>query len=188
MAAGISGEEFRAWTPASIASSTLLQRAVERNLRQQAGLTRGAVRDPHEPLQRAEIPASAWRNWPTCSSSRAAPSATRSPSSNPVGGSPASAPGDDERGVVARITPEGGTNATTRVFAGHIDIVRDAPFSTPSSPSSWRRSPPPSNVSRRGSGRPMSSDLIAAGYSQADIARPRWAVSRQAVQEMLAMG
>ncbi len=33
----------------------------------------------------------------------------------------------------------------------------------------------------------MSSDLIAAGYSQADIAR-QMGVSRQAVQEMLAMG
>ena len=123
MAARISREEFRAYA-ALIASSTLLQRAVERNLREQAELTQVQfeilmnlsnagdsgirmaqladaliVSRSGLSYQVAQLES---RGWITRESSA-----------------------DDERGVVARITPEG-ERMRQRVFAGHIEIVRSA--------------------------------------------------------------
>ena len=123
MAARISREEFRAYA-ALIASSTLLQRAVERNLREQAELTQVQfeilmnlsnagdsgirmaqladaliVSRSGLSYQVAQLESRGW--------------ITRERSAN------------DERGVVARITPEG-ERMRRRVYAGHIDIVRTA--------------------------------------------------------------
>ena len=123
MAAGISGEEFRAYA-ALIASSTLLQRAVERNLREQAGLTQVQfeilmnlsnagdsgirmaqladaliVSRSGLSYQVAQLESRGWINRERYA--------------------------DDERGVVARITPAG-ERVRRRVFAGHVDIVRSA--------------------------------------------------------------
>ncbi len=123
MTAGISSEEFRAYA-ALIASSTLLQRAVERNLREQADLTQvqfeilmnlanvgdAGIRMAH--LADALIVSRSGltyqvgqleqRGWITRERSA-----------------------DDERGVVARLTPEG-ERLRQRVFAGHVDVVRRA--------------------------------------------------------------
>ena len=62
MAAGISAEEFRAYA-ALIASSTLLQRAVERNLREQAELSQVQFEILMN-LSIAGTTASAWRSSP----------------------------------------------------------------------------------------------------------------------------
>ena len=123
MAPRISREEFRAYA-ALIASSTLLQRAVERNLREQAKLTQvqfeilmnlsnagdSGVRMAQ--LADALIVSRSGLSYQVAQlESRGWISRERS--------------ADDERGVVARITPEG-ERMRQRVYAGHIDIVRRA--------------------------------------------------------------
>jgi DNA-binding MarR family transcriptional regulator len=123
MALRISREEFRAYA-ALIASSTLLQRAVERNLREQAELTQvqfeilmnlsnagdSGVRMAQ--LADALIVSRSGLSYQVAQlESRGWISRERS--------------ADDERGVVARITPEG-ERMRQRVYAGHIDIVRRA--------------------------------------------------------------
>jgi DNA-binding MarR family transcriptional regulator len=123
MPAGISGEEFRAYA-ALIASSTLLQRAVERNLREQADLTQvqfeilmnlslaGATGIRMAQLADALIVSRSGLSYQvTQLESRGWITRQRS--------------ADDERGVVARITTEG-ERVRRRVFAGHVDIVRSA--------------------------------------------------------------
>jgi DNA-binding MarR family transcriptional regulator len=123
MAAGISREEFRAYA-ALIASSTLLQRAVERNLREQAELTQvqfeilmnlsNAGDSGIRMAQLADaliVSRSGLSYQVTQLESRGWITRERS--------------ADDERGVVARITPEG-DRMRQRVYAGHIDIVRRA--------------------------------------------------------------
>jgi DNA-binding MarR family transcriptional regulator len=123
MPATITDDEFRAYA-ALIASSTLLQRAVERNLREQANLTQvqfeilmnlSAVGETGIRMaqladalivsrsglsyQVAQLEARGW--------------ITRERSV------------DDERGIVARITAAG-ERIRRRVFAGHVDVVRSA--------------------------------------------------------------
>jgi DNA-binding MarR family transcriptional regulator len=123
MAAGISREEFRAYA-ALIASSTLLQRAVERNLREQAELTQvqfeilmnlsnaGDSGIRMAQLADALIVSRSGLSYQVAQlESRGWITRERS--------------ADDERGVVARITPEG-ERMRQRVYAGHIDIVRRA--------------------------------------------------------------
>jgi DNA-binding MarR family transcriptional regulator len=123
MAAQISREEFRAYA-ALIASSTLLQRAVERNLREQAELTQvqfeilmnlsnaGDSGIRMAQLADALIVSRSGLSYQVAQlESRGWITRERS--------------ADDERGVVARITPEG-ERMRQRVFAGHIDIVRGA--------------------------------------------------------------
>ena len=123
MAAGISREEFRAYA-ALIASSTLLQRAVERNLREQAELTQvqfeilmnlsnaGDSGIRMAQLADALIVSRSGLSYQVAQlESRGWITRERS--------------ADDERGVVARITPEG-ERMRRRVYAGHIDIVRSA--------------------------------------------------------------
>jgi DNA-binding MarR family transcriptional regulator len=123
MAAGVSREEFRAYA-ALIASSTLLQRAVERNLREQAELTQvqfeilmnlsNAGDSGIRMAQLADaliVSRSGLSYQVTQLESRGWITRERS--------------ADDERGVVARITPEG-DRMRQRVYAGHIDIVRRA--------------------------------------------------------------
>ena len=123
MAAGISPEEFRAYA-ALIASSTLLQRAVERNLREQADLTQvqfeilmnlanaGDAGIRMAQLADALIVSRSGLSYQVAQlESRGWITRERS--------------ADDERGVVARITPEG-ERMRQRVFAGHVDIVRSA--------------------------------------------------------------
>jgi DNA-binding MarR family transcriptional regulator len=123
MAAQISREEFRAYA-ALIASSTLLQRAVERNLREQAELTQvqfeilmnlsnaGDSGIRMAQLADALIVSRSGLSYQVAQlESRGWITRERS--------------ADDERGVVARITPEG-ERMRQRVFAGHIDIVRSA--------------------------------------------------------------
>ena len=123
MAAGISREEFRAYA-ALIASSTLLQRAVEKNLREQAELTQvqfeilmnlsNAGDSGIRMAQLADaliVSRSGLSYQVTQLESRGWITRERS--------------ADDERGVVARITPEG-ERMRQRVYAGHIDIVRRA--------------------------------------------------------------
>jgi DNA-binding MarR family transcriptional regulator len=123
MAAGISDEEFRAYA-ALIASSTLLQRAVERNLREQADLTQvqfeilmnlsnaGDSGIRMAQLADALIVSRSGLSYQVAQlESRRWITRERS--------------ADDERGVVARITPEG-ERMRQRVFAGHTDIVRSA--------------------------------------------------------------
>ena len=123
MAAGISPEEFRAYA-ALIASSTLLQRAVETNLREQADLTQvqfeilmnlsnaGDAGIRMAQLADALIVSRSGLSYQVAQlESRGWITRERS--------------ADDERGVVARITPEG-ERMRQRVFAGHIDIVRSA--------------------------------------------------------------
>ena len=123
MAAGISGEEFRAYATL-IASSTLLQRAVERNLREQAGLTQvqfeilmnisnaGDSGIRMAQLADALIVSRSGLSYQVAQlESRGWISRERD--------------ADDERGVVARITPVG-ERVRRRVFAGHVDIVRSA--------------------------------------------------------------
>jgi DNA-binding MarR family transcriptional regulator len=121
MAAGISREEFRAYA-ALISSSTLLQRAVERNLREQAELTQvqfeilmnlsnaGDSGIRMAQLADALIVSRSGLSYQVAQlESRGWITRERS--------------ADDERGVVARITPEG-ERMRQRVYAGHIDIVR----------------------------------------------------------------
>ena len=123
MAARISREEFRAYA-ALIASSTLLQRAVERNLREQADLTQvqfeilmnlsnaGDSGIRMAQLADALIVSRSGLSYQVAQlESRGWITRERSV--------------DDERGVVARITPEG-ERMRQRVFAGHIEIVRSA--------------------------------------------------------------
>jgi DNA-binding MarR family transcriptional regulator len=123
MAAGVSREEFRAYA-ALIASSTLLQRAVERNLREQAELTQvqfeilmnlsnaGDSGIRMAQLADALIVSRSGLSYQVAQlESRGWITRERS--------------ADDERGVVARITPEG-ERMRQRVYAGHIDIVRRA--------------------------------------------------------------
>ena len=123
MAAGISPEEFRAYS-ALIASSTLLQRAVERNLREQADLTQvqfeilmnlanaGDAGIRMAQLADALIVSRSGLSYQVAQlESRGWITRERS--------------ADDERGIVARITPEG-ERMRQRVFAGHVDIVRSA--------------------------------------------------------------
>jgi DNA-binding MarR family transcriptional regulator len=123
MAPRISREEFRAYA-ALIASSTLLQRAVERNLREQAELTQvqfeilmnlsnaGDSGIRMAQLADALIVSRSGLSYQVAQlESRGWISRERS--------------ADDERGVVARITPEG-ERMRQRVYAGHIDIVRRA--------------------------------------------------------------
>ena len=123
MAARISREEFRAYA-ALIASSTLLQRAVERNLREQAELTQvqfeilmnlsnaGDSGIRMAQLADALIVSRSGLSYQVAQlESRGWITRERSV--------------DDERGVVARITPEG-ERMRQRVFAGHIEIVRSA--------------------------------------------------------------
>ena len=123
MAARISREEFRAYA-ALIASSTLLQRAVERNLREQAELTQVQF----EILMNLSI---AGTDGIRMAKLADALIVSRSGLSYQVaqlesrGWITRERSADDERGVVARITPEG-ERMRQRVFAGHIEIVRSA--------------------------------------------------------------
>ena len=123
MAAGVSPEEFRAYS-ALIASSTLLQRAVERNLREQADLTQvqfeilmnlataGDAGIRMAQLADALIVSRSGLSYQVAQlESRGWITRERS--------------ADDERGVVAHITPEG-ERMRQGVFAGHVDIVRSA--------------------------------------------------------------
>jgi DNA-binding MarR family transcriptional regulator len=123
MAAGISDEEFRAYA-ALIASSTLLQRAVERNLREQADLTQvqfeilmnlsiaGATGIRMAQLADALIVSRSGLSYQVAQlESRGWITRQRST--------------DDERGVIAHITPRG-ERIRQRVFAGHTDVVRRA--------------------------------------------------------------
>src|SRR5262245_17192638 len=121
--AGISPDEFCAYA-ALIASSTLLQRAVERNLREQADLTHvqfeilmnlhNAVDSGIRMAQLADaliVSRSGLSYQVTQLESRGFITRERS--------------ADDERGVVAHITPAG-ERARKRAFAGHVDVVRTA--------------------------------------------------------------
>ncbi len=123
MATDISAEEFRAYA-ALIASSTLLQRAVERNLRDQADLTQvqfeilmnlanaGDVGIRMAKLADALIVSRSGLSYQVAQlESRGW--ITRRRSTN------------DERGIVARITAKG-ERMRRRVFAGHTEIVRSA--------------------------------------------------------------
>ena len=123
MAAGISGEEFRAYA-ALIASSTLLQRAVEQNLREQADITQVQF----EILMNLSIAGDAGIRMAQLADALIV---SRSGLSYQVaqlesrGWITRARSTDDERGVVARITPAG-ERMRQRVFAGHVDIVRRA--------------------------------------------------------------
>jgi DNA-binding MarR family transcriptional regulator len=121
--ATITDEEFRAYA-ALIASSTLLQRAVERNLREQAELTQvqfeilmnlsiaGAAGIRMAQLADALIVSRSGLSYQVAQlESRGWITRERSP--------------DDERGVVAHITAAG-ERMRRRVFAGHVDVVRSA--------------------------------------------------------------
>jgi DNA-binding MarR family transcriptional regulator len=123
MAAGISDEEFRAYA-ALIASSTLLQRAVERNLRDQAGLTQVQF----EILMNLSIAGNSGIRMAQLADVLIV---SRSGLSYQVaqlesrGWITRERSADDERGVVAHITPKG-ERMRQRVFAGHTDLVRRA--------------------------------------------------------------
>jgi DNA-binding MarR family transcriptional regulator len=123
MAAGISPAEFRAYS-ALIASSTLLQRAVERNLREQADLTQVQF----EILMNL---ANAGETGIRMAQLADALIVSRSGLSYQVaqlelrGWIARERSADDDRGVVARITPEG-ERMRQRVYAGHVEIVRQA--------------------------------------------------------------
>src|SRR5262245_21098591 len=123
MGAGISPEEFRAYA-ALIASSTLLQRAVERNLREQADITQvqfeilmnlanvGDAGIRMAQLADALIVSRSGLTYQVAQlESRGWITRERF--------------ADDERGIVARITPAG-EQIRRRVYAGHVEIVRDA--------------------------------------------------------------
>jgi DNA-binding MarR family transcriptional regulator len=123
MTAAISPEEFRAYV-ALIASSTLLQRAVERNLREQADLTQvqfeilmnlssaGASGIRMAQLADVLIVSRSGLSYQVAQlESRGWIRRQRS--------------ADDERGVVARITLKG-DRLRRRVLAGHTEIVRGA--------------------------------------------------------------
>ena len=143
MAAGISRQEFRAYA-ALIASSTLLQRAVERNLREQADLTQvqfeilmnlsnaGDAGIRMAQLADALIVSRSGLSYQVAQlESRRWITRKRF--------------ADDERGVVARITPEGERIRQRASRATSTSCA--APSSTPSSPASWPHSPPPSSAS-----------------------------------------
>ena len=121
VAAGISGEEFRAYA-ALIASSTLLQRAVEQNLREQAGLTQVQF----EILMNLSIAGDSGIRMARLADALIV---SRSGLSYQIaqlesrGWITRQRSADDERGVVGRITPEG-ERIRQRVFAGHVDVVR----------------------------------------------------------------
>jgi DNA-binding MarR family transcriptional regulator len=123
MSAGISPAEFRAYA-ALIASSTLLQRAVERNLREQANLT-------HVQFEILMNLYNAGDSGIRMAQLADALIVSRSGLSYQVaqlesrGWITRQRSADDERGVVARITPAG-ERMRQRVLAGHIDIVRSA--------------------------------------------------------------
>jgi DNA-binding MarR family transcriptional regulator len=123
MAAGISGEEFRAYA-ALIASATLLQRAVERNLREQADITQVQF----EILMNLSIAGDAGIRMAQLADALIV---SRSGLSYQVaqlesrGWITRQRSADDERGVVAHITPAG-ERMRQRVFAGHVDVVRRA--------------------------------------------------------------
>jgi DNA-binding MarR family transcriptional regulator len=123
MTAGISDEEFRAYA-ALIASSTLLQRAVEKNLREQANLTQVQF----EILMNLSIAGDSGIRMAQLADALIV---SRSGLSYQVaqlearGWITRARSADDERGVVARITPKG-ERMRQRVFAGHVDIVRRA--------------------------------------------------------------
>jgi DNA-binding MarR family transcriptional regulator len=123
MAPPISPEEFRAYA-ALIASSTLLQRAVERNLREQAELTQvqfeilmNLSNAGHSGIRMAQL-ADALIVSRSGLSYQVAQLESR-------GWITRERSADDERGVVAHITPKGEL-MRKRVFAGHTDIVRSA--------------------------------------------------------------
>jgi DNA-binding MarR family transcriptional regulator len=123
MAPQISPEEFRAYA-ALIASSTLLQRAVERNLREQAELTQvqfeilmNLSNAGHSGIRMAQL-ADALIVSRSGLSYQVAQLESR-------GWITRERSADDERGVVAHITPNG-ERMRKRVFAGHTDIVRSA--------------------------------------------------------------
>lgn len=123
MAPQISPEEFRAYA-ALIASSTLLQRAVERNLREQAELTQvqfeilmNLSNAGHSGIRMAQL-ADALIVSRSGLSYQVAQLESR-------GWITRERSADDERGVVARITPKG-ERMRKRVFAGHTAIVRSA--------------------------------------------------------------
>jgi DNA-binding MarR family transcriptional regulator len=123
MAGEISPEEFRAYA-ALTASSTLLQRAVEKNLRQQADLTQvqfeilmnlsnaGDAGIRMAQLADALIVSRSGLSYQVAQL-ESHKWITRQRST------------DDERGVVARITPKG-EQMRRRVLAGHVEIVRSA--------------------------------------------------------------
>ena len=123
MAAEISSEEFRAYA-ALIASSTLLQRAVEKNLQEQAGLTQVQF----EILMNLSITGDSGMRMAQLADALIV---SRSGLSYQVaqlesrGWITRQRSDDDERGVVARITTKG-ERMRQRVFAGHVDIVRSA--------------------------------------------------------------
>jgi DNA-binding MarR family transcriptional regulator len=123
MAAGISGEEFRAYA-ALIASATLLQRAVERNLREQADITQVQF----EILMNLSIAGDAGIRMAQLADALIV---SRSGLSYQVaqlesrGWITRQRSADDERGVVAHITPAG-ERMRQRVFAGHVEVVRRA--------------------------------------------------------------
>jgi DNA-binding MarR family transcriptional regulator len=121
MTAGISDEEFRAYA-ALIASSTLLQRAVERNLREQADLSQVQF----EILMNLSI---AGPDGIRMAKLADALIVSRSGLSYQVAQLEARGwitrrrSDDDDRGIVARITPAGERIRKT-VLAGHVDVVR----------------------------------------------------------------
>ena len=123
MAATITDEEFRAYA-ALIASSTLLQRSVERNLRDQADLTQVQF----EILMNLSIAGDAGIRMAQLADALIV---SRSGLSYQVaqlesrGWIIRERSADDERGVVARITAAG-ERMRRRVFAGHVDVVRKA--------------------------------------------------------------
>jgi|EndMetStandDraft_3_1072993.scaffolds.fasta_scaffold367299_2 DNA-binding MarR family transcriptional regulator len=123
MATGISDEEFRAYA-ALIASSTLLQRAVERNLREQADLSHVQF----EILMNLSIAGEAGIRMAQLADALIV---SRSGLSYQIaqlesrGWITRERSSDDERGVIARITPDG-ERMRQRVFAGHVDVVRTA--------------------------------------------------------------
>ena len=123
MAATISHAEFRAYA-ALIASATLLQRAVERNLRAQADLTQvqfeilmNLANAGDSGLRMAQL-ADALIVSRSGLSYQVAQLESR-------GWITRDRSTDDERGVVARITADG-ERMRQRVFAGHVDVVRSA--------------------------------------------------------------
>ena len=122
MATGISEEEFRAYA-ALIASSTLLQRAVERNLREQADLSQVQF----EILMNLAIAGDAGIRMAKLADALIV---SRSGLSYQVAQLESrrwitrERSTDDDRGVVARITPQG-EQIRRRVLDGHVDVVRN---------------------------------------------------------------
>ena len=148
MATGISREEFRAYA-ALIASSTLLQRAVERNLREQADLTQVQF----EILMNL---ANAGDSGIRMAQLADALIVSRSGLSYQVaqlesrGWITRERSADDERGVVAHITPEGERHAAARVRRPHRHRAQRLPRRRRAR-RARRRSPPSSSASSGGS-------------------------------------